>query len=195
MDASIRIWAFPPESLQPYAAYDPSYFRGDLVGHTDVVWGLALVRDGTWLVSGGADGMVKVWEVSDKGGSLRLSWGFNGAGAEHEETVPVVAVEAIKSDLRKIAVAYANCVVKVFDIETGKELARLATDETYGEYSFGERGRLFILLVDGTPETQINAIASHPTMPLLVTAHEDKYIRIFDVTTGKLDTKLDRLAF
>ena len=34
--------------------------------------------------------------------------------------------------------------------------------------------------------TQINALASHPTMPLLVTGHEDKYIRIFDISTGKL---------
>lgn len=137
MDASIRIWSFPPESLQPYSPYDPSYFRGELVGHTDVVWGLALVRDGSWLASGGADGMVKVWEVSDKGGSLRLSWGYNGteheaAEGQDEETIPVVAVEGIKSDLRKVAVAYANCVVKVFDIETGKELAKLGTDDTYG---------------------------------------------------------------
>lgn len=38
---------------------------------------------------------------------------------------------------------------------------------------------------DGTPATQINRIASHPTMSLLVTAHEDKFIRIFDVTTGE----------
>ncbi|KAH7341570.1 WD40-repeat-containing domain protein [Rhizoctonia solani] len=169
MDASIRIWAFPPESLQPYAPYDPSYSRGELVGHTDVVWGLALVRDGTWLASGGADGMVKIWEITETGGNLRLSWGYNGADAELEETIPVVAVEGLKHDLRKVAVAYANCIVKVFDIENGKELARLATDETY----------------DGTSATQVNAIASHPTMPLLVTAHEDKYIRIFDVSTGE----------
>ncbi|CAE6530433.1 unnamed protein product [Rhizoctonia solani] len=169
MDASIRIWAFPPESLQPYAPYDPSYSRGELVGHTDVVWGLALVRDGTWLASGGADGMVKIWEITETGGNLRLSWGYNGADAEVEETIPVVAVEGLKHDLRKVAVAYANCIVKVFDIESGKELARLATDETY----------------DGTSATQVNAIASHPTMPLLVTAHEDKYIRIFDVSTGE----------
>lgn len=33
--------------------------------------------------------------------------------------------------------------------------------------------------------TQINALASHPTMPLLVTGHEDKYIRIFDISAGK----------
>ncbi|CAE6448810.1 unnamed protein product [Rhizoctonia solani] len=169
MDASIRVWAFPPESLQPYAPYDPSYSRGELIGHTDVVWGLALVRDGTWLASGGADGMVKIWEITETGGNLRLSWGYNGADAESEKPIPVVAVEGLKHDLRKVAVAYANCIVKVFDIEGGKELARLATDETY----------------DGTSATQVNAIASHPTMPLLVTAHEDKYIRIFDVSTGE----------
>ncbi|KAG8729891.1 hypothetical protein FRC12_020645 [Ceratobasidium sp. 428] len=139
MDASIRIWAFPPESLQPYAPYDPSYFRGELVGHTDVVWGLAVVRDGTWLASGGADGMIKVWEVSEQGGNLRLSWGYNGTEyqtpeGEEEEVVPVVAVEGIKSDLRKVAVAYANCIVKVFDIETGKELTKLSANETYGEF-------------------------------------------------------------
>jgi striatin 1/3/4 len=34
--------------------------------------------------------------------------------------------------------------------------------------------------------TQINALASHPTMPLLVTGHEDKYIRVFDISTGEL---------
>lgn len=26
----------------------------------------------------------------------------------------------------------------------------------------------------------------HPTLPLLVSAHEDKYIKFFDVTSGKL---------
>jgi len=78
-------------------------------------------------------------------------------------------VEALKADLKKVAVAYQNAVVKIFDIESGKELSRLKSDMTY----------------DGTPATQINRIASHPTLSLLVTAHEDKYIRIFDITTGQ----------
>lgn len=39
--------------------------------------------------------------------------------------------------------------------------------------------------VDGTTATQINKVITHPTLPLLVTAHEDKYIRMFDLDTGE----------
>jgi len=89
--------------------------------------------------------------------------------AEDATSAGATAVEALKVDLKKVAVAYQNAVVKIFDIETGKELMRLQSDISY----------------DGTPATQINRIVSHPTMALLVTAHEDKYIRVFDITTGQ----------
>lgn len=49
---------------------------------------------------------------------------------------------------------------------------------------FEKRIHPLCLFPDGTPATQINRIVSHPTMSVLVTAHEDKYIRIFDITTG-----------
>jgi striatin 1/3/4 len=51
---------------------------------------------------------------------------------------------------------------------------------------------------DGTPATQINSVATHPTLPILVTAHEDRYIRIFDTNTGssspfaRLETLIQR---
>ena len=37
---------------------------------------------------------------------------------------------------------------------------------------------------DDSISAQVNSIVSHPTMPLLITGHEDKHIRIFDITTG-----------
>ena len=37
----------------------------------------------------------------------------------------------------------------------------------------------------GDSATQVNSIVSHPTMPMLVTAHEDKHIRVFDIITGE----------
>ncbi|KAJ7074341.1 striatin-related protein [Mycena amicta] len=144
--------------------------------HTDAVWDLALVRDESTLISCGAEGTVKVWDVSGPsgGGSLKLTWGWAGLESSDElqedmDAPGATAVEALRADLKKVAVAYQNAVVKIFDIENGKELTRLGTDISY----------------DGTPATQINRIVSHPTMPLLVTAHEDKYIRIFDIVTGQ----------
>lgn len=139
LDFSIRIWALPSASHTTYAAYDETRSRGELVGHTDAVWDLALVRDESTLISCGAEGSVKVWDVSGPsgGGSLKLTWGWHGVENpdemhENPDMPGATAVEAIKTDLKKVAVAYQNAVVKIFDIETGKELSRLESDMSYG---------------------------------------------------------------
>jgi len=174
LDSSIRIWALPPSSHTTYAPYDATRARGELIGHTDAVWDLALVRDESTLISCGAEGTVKVWDVSGPsgGGSLKLSWSYDGLDAgepQNEGDAPgATAVEAIKTDLKKVAVAYQNAVIKIFDIETGKELVRLQTEPVEDDIS-----------------SQANSIVSHPTMPLLITGHEDKHIRIFDILTGQ----------
>ena len=193
LDSSIRVWALPTPSHTTYAPYDESRVRGELIGHTDAVWDLALVKDENTLISCGAEGTVKVWDVGGPsgGGSLKLSWRWNGldsnSNLEDEADISgATSVEVLKTDLKKVAVAYQNAVVKIFDIETGKEQIRLQSDTTYGTSCVqGLVPRMFISLIkDGTPATQINCIASHPSMPLLVTAHEDKFIKIFDVLTG-----------
>ncbi|KAI0295494.1 WD40-repeat-containing domain protein [Russula brevipes] len=173
LDSTVRVWILPSSAHTTYAPFDASRLRGELIGHTDAVWDLALVRDECTLISGGAEGAVKVWDVSDASGhgSLRLSWTYNGVdydGEESDDLPGVTAVEAIKVDLKKVAVAYQNATIKIFDIVHGKELAVL-----HGES--GSEGGL----------SQANCIVSHPTMPLLITAHEDKYISIYDINTGQ----------
>jgi len=177
LDSSIRVWSLPPASHTTYAPYDSSRIRGDLVGHTDAVWGLALIRDETLLISCGAEGAVKVWDVSATSGigPLKLTWGYNGLDSEEDkeaneqaEKPGATCLEAIKSDLRQVAVAFTSSVIKIFDIDTGKQLIRLQPEASS----------------DGAP-LQVNSIASHPTMPILVTGHEDKHIRIWDISTGQ----------
>lgn len=140
LDSSIRIWALPSPSHTTYAPYDETRSRGELVGHTDAVWDLALVRDESTLISCGAEGVVKVWDVSGPsgGGSLKLTWGWNGVENpddlhESPDAPGATSVEAIKTDLKKVAVAYQNAIVKIFDIETGKEVSRLESDMSYGK--------------------------------------------------------------
>jgi len=174
LDSTIRIWLLPHPNRTTYAAFEANVglAHATLVGHTDAVWDLALVRNETTLVSCGAEGSIKVWDVSgnELGGKLKLSWGYNGSESESPGDGPgATSLEAVKTDLRTIAVAFRDAIVKLFDLETGKETGRLNSDISY----------------DGTSRTQINKIISHPTIPLMVTAHEDRYIRIFDIVTGE----------
>ena len=142
LDSSIRVWALPSTSHTTYAPYDSTRARGELIGHTDAVWDLALVRDESTLISCGAEGSVKVWDVSGPsgGGSLKLSWSYDGLeattegelGPENNDAPGATAVEAIKSDLKKVAVAYQNSVIKIFEIEAGKEIMKLHAEATQG---------------------------------------------------------------
>jgi striatin 1/3/4 len=140
LDSSIRVWALPAPSHTTYASYDQTRVRGELIGHTDAVWDLALVKDENTLISCGAEGAVKIWDVSGPsgGGSLKLSWRWNGLDNDNdlEDDIDIpgaTSVEVLKSDLKRVAVAYQNAVVKIFEIETGKEMIRLPSDTTFGK--------------------------------------------------------------
>jgi hypothetical protein len=84
--------------------------------------------------------MVKVWDVGGVGpGSLRLTWGYGGIGvdpastSEETDVLGATAVEAIKTNLKSVAVAYRNATVKIFEVDSGKEAALLQADGV-GEY-------------------------------------------------------------
>lgn len=149
LDATIRVWQLPPASRTTYATFETSTGVpvATFVGHTDAVWDCVLVKNESVLVTCGADGKVKVWDVSPSAmtpnadgevlGKLINQWGFNGTEAEGEETngiaIGATSVASVKTDLRLIAVAFNNSVVKIFDLESGKETAKLASDASYGE--------------------------------------------------------------
>lgn len=140
------MWALPPNSHTTYAPYDETRARGELIGHTDAVWDLALVRNESTLISCGAEGAVKVWDVSGPsgGGHLKLSWNSKGVLEVTADSLPedskgpgATAVEALRSDLKKVAVAYQDAIVKIFEIETGKEVCKINSDISYGSSTFG----------------------------------------------------------
>lgn len=61
----------------------------------------------------------------------------------------------------RAAVTYADGALLVFDLETGSALLELAA------------------------ESSATRVAAHPTLPLLVTAHEDRHIRFWDAASGR----------
>lgn len=173
VDGTVRVWKIAEHAQQ---AHEESV----LLCSKEPVWGVALHaskgRTDALLSSISADGLVRVWQIETPGTSRLLhSWDFNGLQAADVDrtatgSLPVpTSVAACRSDPRLCAVSYSNAVVKLFALDDGHEVKRLATDQTY----------------DGTSATQVNMVATHPTLPIVATAHEDGYIRMFDTQTGE----------
>ena len=109
----MRIWSLP-QSHTTYAPCDRSRAIGELIGYTNAVWDFALVRGGNKLISCGAKGTVNVWEITMTSGNLKLPWTYHGLNDNGEEikveggpegAPGATAVEAVKMDLKKVAVA------------------------------------------------------------------------------------------
>ena len=45
--------------------------------------------------------------------------------------------------------------------------------------------KMWMLCADSSGSNQINRVINHPTMPITITAHEDRHIRFFDNNTGQ----------
>ncbi|CAG8436156.1 8399_t:CDS:10 [Scutellospora calospora] len=177
MDSTIRVWNLPSPKRETYGPTDSPLNLTTYIGHTDAIWDLRLfpIRNlnSQFLASASADGTVKIWNTEVEGSPLKSSWGYYGNNCE----IPVngvrppipTSIDFVHNDLKKIAVSFQTSIIRLYDIETGQSIVTFNSDETY----------------DKTPATQINRIIVHPTMSLLFSAHEDKYIRIFDVNSGK----------
>lgn len=197
LDSTIHGWQMPPRDRDTYAPFDSQLNAVRLEGHTDGVWDVCLVATaGSYggvnglstgadankeiLASASADGTVKIWDVSPQrdgshsavpGGALKLSWTATGTeGSEESSIIPKpvpTSLALCQTDMTKLAVAYQDGKVRIFDTETGKLVLSLsASENAVGDIA------------------QINRIVSHPTIPMLITANEDNYIRLFDLKSG-----------
>ncbi|KAF9355083.1 hypothetical protein BGX34_010655 [Mortierella sp. NVP85] len=176
LDSTVRSYKLAPMDKETYSRIDPTMTLSTYVGHTDAVWDIKLfpisISSSQLLGSISADGTLKIWDTETKGSPLKSSWNYLGTGditAGPVNKLPVpTGLDFCPTDLKKMVVSYSNSVIKLFDIETGKEILAFKSDESY----------------DGTPATQINKVVCHPTLPVVVSGHEDRYIRFFDINSG-----------
>lgn len=204
-DTTLRLWRSFALTRAPYAPYHSVRgCCGVLRGHTDTVHVLAYVtvrRDGgavVWVVSGSADATLRVWAP------------WEGARATGTSPTPVRVVPChvpptaltplphgttggAGASTTVLAVAYRDASVRLVDVATGRTTHHLA--DPFATY-------------DGTVATQINACLAYTTEPpsedgtvdgtggteddgpraaarvWVVTGHEDRSIRVYDVATG-----------
>ncbi|XP_055929948.1 striatin-3-like isoform X3 [Argiope bruennichi] len=164
MDGTIRCWNVPSSLSDPYDSFDPSVLTNTLKGHTDAVWGLSIHSSKLQLLSCSADGTVRLWSPQSKVPLLH-TYGSNIADGNP------TSVDFLRCDMTQMVAAYTSSNSVIFDLETGKPVIRLDSNQTPDASPLGK---------------QINCIVCHPTLPLTVTAHEDRHIRFFDNNTGKM---------
>jgi len=90
-----------------------------------------------------------VWDTESPVTPLVSSWGYLGLDPEGEsngeqtstegekvaadgERIVPTSLSPVGSDSSLVAVSFSDAVVKIFDVDTGKEMARMQSDESYG---------------------------------------------------------------
>ncbi|XP_076817429.1 striatin-3-like [Clavelina lepadiformis] len=156
LDASIRCWKVPSVAIDAYDTYDSTIAGDVLIGHTDAVWSLSYSSPRQRLLSAAADMSVRLWNPMSNDPLVDT---INIQG----DATPT-CVEFVKCDTTQGVVSLSDGRLNLFDLETGKILSTLAEG-------------------DGS---RINYVVSHPTMPLTITAHDDRHIKFFDHNSGEL---------
>jgi striatin 1/3/4 len=72
-------------------------------------------------------------------------------------------------DTNQFVVTYDTLKTLIYDTETGKVLREIVNDDSSS----------------GDPNYRINRLISHPSQPMIITAHDDRKIRYFDSNSGK----------
>ncbi|KAM9726925.1 striatin isoform 2-T2 [Menidia menidia] len=161
IDGTIQCWNTPNPNIDPYDSYDPSVLRGALSGHTDSVWGLVYSSAHQRLLSCSADGTVRLWDANTTSPALAV---FN----ENKKLGIPSSVDLVCSEPAHLVTSFTNGQIGLFNMETRQLVLNLESD-----------------LEPGTP-CQINKVLSHPTLPITITAQEDRHIKFFDNNSGKL---------
>ncbi|XP_022046979.1 striatin isoform X2 [Acanthochromis polyacanthus] len=161
VDGTIQSWNTPNPNIDPYDSYDPSVLRGALSGHTDSVWGLVYSSAHQRLLSCSADGTVRLWDANTTSPALAV---FN----ENKKMGIPSSVDLVCSEPAHLVTSFTNGQIGLFNMETSQLVLSLESN-----------------LEPGTP-CQINKVLSHPTLPITITAQEDRHIKFFDNNSGKL---------
>lgn len=161
-DGAINCWNVPNSNIDPYDFFEPDILNCTLQGHTDAVWGLSVLNSKQKLVSCSADGTIKLWAPHE---FKKLLTTFTS----EQDGVPS-SVDFVRDEPNRIVASFASSHCVIFDVETGKPVVRLESSAQDGANALAR---------------QINKVVCHPTLPMTITAHEDRHIRFWD-HSGKM---------
>ena len=177
---------------------------GEKVGawreHSAAIYTVTFSPDGALLATGSDDRMLRLWDVAAMG--QRNLTPCRTVLTGHQAGI---YVSAFSIDSKLLFSAGAESVIRVWDITTGqplhtltghqREVNTLTMSPTGQVLATGEADTSMIYLWDLTPQPRAryarlgyrhwaNAIAFHPTLPLLAGASADGHIDLWQAATG-----------
>ncbi|CAL8072132.1 unnamed protein product [Calicophoron daubneyi] len=190
LSGQLRSWRLPGLQLDPYDNFDPNIVGPLLRGHNDAIWCLSVRHDGV-LLSASADGTACLWHT---GPLLQSSVNASAPVVTHLQascvlplttnvmasmvsksvdfgsTAPVpTSVVFLQTEKDRFASGFTSGHVCLFDVETNKLLTTFQTGATATDPTI----------------SSVTCVVSHPQQPLVISAHEDRHIRLYDINSGK----------
>ncbi|OXB66060.1 hypothetical protein ASZ78_001547 [Callipepla squamata] len=159
-DHTLKLWNLQktvPAKKSASLDVEPIYtFRA----HIGPVLSLAISSNGEQCFSGGIDATIQWWNMPSPNVDPYDTY---------EHGIPT-SVDFIGCDPAHMVASFNTGSTVIYDLETSQSVLMLSSQVESGVQS----------------NNHINKVVSHPTLPVTITAHEDRHIKFFDNKTGKM---------
>jgi len=167
-NGELFVWRIPDNmsAIDPYDSFDPSLCPGSFDGHADAIWSVIChtSRSGAPLLcSAAGETSVKIWDINSKDCIRTIQ--FDDARAK-PTCISTIASSNSSATGSLIVVSFWNGTISVFDLDS-------------------TNANVPILSFDNDDSCRVNSVVVHPTMPVVVSAHEDRQIKFWDLNSGK----------
>ncbi|CAK9293495.1 unnamed protein product [Gordionus sp. m RMFG-2023] len=172
IDGKVICWKTPDPETDQFESqcdvFEKPYLSLEKA-HSDAVWMVKFHPKTNISITCSADGSLLLWDVFESGKIIKRL--LPPHISNHIDSA--TSLDLLPSEnFNHVAVSYASSYIVIFDIQS------------------------FIPVISFKPECDmsdtlyINFIACHPTFPVLISGHNDNYIRFFNIYTGKCIHKM-----
>ncbi|KAI3643120.1 hypothetical protein MP228_012675 [Amoeboaphelidium protococcarum] len=184
-DGMVRLWSLPSK-VEPYGRYQPKSLElACFQAFDEIIWDLKFHPLSNRFVVLSSIG-VKVYSIDDV---LEAGYGVPAALQEIPagESCPT-SFDFVKNDPTKILIGFADGSLCSYDLETCELIQKFGTDPHSQNESEITQDMNHAEDAAGSASVSsllVNKVVCHPTESMCITAHENRKLKFYDITSGQ----------